>query len=118
MAARVVAAVVGLALVALAFPATGYLGNYSWSLGTPGFWLLVALPGSLLLAWAAGRPAPARLLPLLPFAFVLLGLDVTDSAAEGVPTAGYWVAGLSAVATVLSAVVLWRRRDTFRTSPG
>jgi hypothetical protein len=117
MATRMLSAVLGLALVALAFPATRYLANDTWTIGTPGFWLLVAGPGLLLLATAARWERWPSLLPLLPLAVVLLGLDVTDSARSVVVAGGYAAAAVAAVATVASAAVLWRRSDGRQTRP-
>lgn len=116
MAARVLLSLAGLALVVAAFPAAGYLSNGEWSTGAVGSWMLVALPGIALMARAGTGSWPRHLLPLVPLAVMLLGLDVTDSARSGVVTGGYCVAGVSAVVALASPVVLWNTRRRQRTA--
>ena len=101
-------AVAGVAAVVTAFPAAELLAGEK-SLGVVGFWLLVALPGLMLLAEAARWFDSFRLAPLLPFAFLLLALDVTDSAREGVVIGGWVAAVTAAVAACALSVVAYRR---------
>ena len=109
MSARVLLAVAGAGLVAAAFAVARVLAAEAWSPGAVGFWLVVALPGLLLLAKTSTLVEPQRLAPLLPFAFVLLGLDVTDSARRSVAISGYVVATVAWLAVLATLVALCRR---------
>lgn len=105
-------ALAGAASVGAAVLLAGYLAADSWTAGAVGFWLLLALPGLALVVRSTGIISATWLLPLMPVAFILLGLDVTDSARPGVVLAGYAVAVLAGVAALAATVMLHKRGRT------
>jgi hypothetical protein len=108
-AKRALLALAGAIVIAIAFRLAAYLAAESWTGGAVGSWLVIALPGLALIARSTGLFRPVWLTPFLPFALMLLGLDVTDSSRPGVVLAGYVLALLAGVVAVAAALVVHRR---------